>query len=291
MKFAFVEAHRHRYPVARLCQTLDVSVSGYYCWRKRQRQLQPTRRQQANEQLSQAIRTIHQASHATYGSPRIHAQLRAEGWVCSKQRVERLMRQQCIRGKCKRQRRPLTTLSQHILPVVPNLLNQEFRATRPNEKWASDITYIPTAQGWLYLAVVLDLYSRKVVGWAMDTTMTTELVKRALQAALATRQTPMGLLHHSDRGSQYASFPYGELLAQHHMRPSMSRTGNCYDNAVVESFFATLKVECLHNQPFASPAQARQEIFRYIEGFYNRSRLHSSLGFLSPVQFEDRFAH
>jgi putative transposase len=275
-----------------LCRILDVSVSGYYRWRSRQQRRQPTVRQHANAQLSQAIGILHNRSHATYGSPRIHAQLRAEGWVCSKQRVERLMRQQGLQGKSKRQRRrPVTTLSQHTLPVVRNLLNQEFCATRPNQKWVADITYIPTVQGWLYLAVILDLYSRKVVGWAMDTTMTAEVVKRALQAALLTRRPPVGLLHHSDRGSQYASFTYGALLAQHHMVPSMSRTGNCYDNAVAESFFATLKIECLHDQPFASPAHARQEIFRYIEGFYNRSRLHSSLGFLSPDQFEDQLSH
>lgn len=289
MKFAFVKRERQRYPLWLLCRALGVSVSGYYRWHKQQGVVTP--HQMANQQLTAAIQTIHANSYGTYGSPRIHVQLQAEGWSCSKQRVERLMRRAGLRGKCKRRGRPLTTQSQHSLPVAENLLNREFVATQPNQKWTGDITYIPTAQGWLYLAVILDLFSRKVVGWAMDTTMTADLVKRALQSALTTRRPGQGLLHHSDRGSQYASQPYQKLLQGQQMQVSMSRRGDCYDNAVTESFFATLKVECVRDQRYASPAEAKQDIFRYIEVFYNRCRLHSTLGYLSPDQFEQRFSH
>jgi transposase InsO family protein len=268
-----------------LCQTLEVSVSGYYRWCSR-RDREATPREVANQQLGAAIEQVHAASDGTYGSPRIHAQLRQAGFSCSKQRVERLMRQRGLSGKCKQRRRLVTTDSRHTLPVAQNLLNQEFTAEQPNQKWGADITYIPTAQGWLYLAVVLDLYSRKVVGWAMDTTMTAGLVERALRAALVSRRPGAGLLHHSDRGSQYASLPYQALLAHRRIQVSMSRTGNCYDNAVIESFFASLKVERVHDQRYASPAEAKRDIFCYIEGFYNRSRLHSALGYLSPDQFE-----
>jgi transposase InsO family protein len=259
-------------------------VSG--AWRSRQKAARPTLRQQANDALGQAIRTLHAASRATYGSPRIHAQLHSAGWSCSKQRVERLMRQMGVRGRGKGSRRPLTTASRHTLPVAENHLHQHFEAQQPNQKWVADITYIATAQGWLYLAAVLDLFSRKIVGWAMDTSLHSDLVVRALDMALTARRPPPGLLHHSDRGSQYASLLYQAHLHARHILPSMSRTGNCYDNAVMESFFATLKVECVHDQRFASPQAAQQEIFRYIEGFYNRSRLHSALGYLSPDRFE-----
>jgi transposase InsO family protein len=288
MKFAFLECERVNHPLWLLCRALGVSVSGYYRWRQQQHLTTPL--QGENRQLQAAIDRIHQASHGTYGSPRIHAQLRAEGWLCSKQRVERLMRVAGVRGKCKRRQRVQTTHSQHRLPVAENLLNQEFTATQPNQKWAGDITYIPTAQGRLYLAVIIDLFSRKIVGWAMDTTMTAELVKRALQAALTTRRPTTALLHHSDRGSQYASLPYQALLHDHHLQVSMSRTGNCYDNAVTESFFATLKVERVYDQRYASPDEAKCDIFHYIEGFYNRRRLHSALGYLSPDCFEQRFS-
>ncbi len=223
MKFAFIDAQRGSHPLSLLCRTLAVSVSGYYRWRRRRQRGTLTPRQAANHALGDAIRTLHAASFGTYGIPRLHAQLRKDGWSCSRQRVERLMRVLGVRGKCKGRRRPVTTQSNHTLPVAANLLNQDFAAQEPNQKWAADITYIPTAEGWLYLAVVLDLFSRKVVGWVMDTTMTADLVARALNVALATRRPGLGLLHHSDRGGQYASHLYQDLLDHSHMHASMSR--------------------------------------------------------------------
>jgi len=199
------------------------------------------------------------------------------------------MRKQGIRGKCKRRRKGLTTDSEHRLPVALNLLNQEFRAEAPNQKWLTDITYIWTAEGWLYLACVLDLFSRQIVGWAMDATMTTTLVADALEMALTQRKPLPGLLHHSDRGSQYASLTYQARLADYQMMVSMSRTGNCYDNAVMESFWATLKAERTHDQAYRTRAEARTDIFLFIAGFYNRRRRHSALGYLSPDQFERHF--
>jgi len=273
--------HRHQYPVMRLCQVLAVSPSGYYAWRKRQ----PSRRQVENDRLTEAIRQIHQASYETYGSPRIHAELQQQGVVCNRKRVERLMRHHQIRAVCKRRRR-YTTNSAHGLPVAPNLLNQDFVAEAPNRKWVGDISYVWTADGWLYLAVILDLFSRRVVGWAMGERINHALAQQALQMALLTRRPGTELLHHSDRGSQYASQSYRALLADHQILVSMSRTGNVYDNSVMESFFATLKTELVHRRRYQTRAEAKTDIFAYIEGFYNRRRRHSSLGYLSPEQFE-----
>ena len=273
--------HRHQYPVVRLCQVLAVSPSGYYAWRKRQ----PSRRQVENDRLTEAIRQIHQASYETYGSPRIHAELQQQGVVCNRKRVERLMRHHQIRAVCKRRHR-YTTNSAHGLPVAPNLLNQDFVAEAPNRKWVGDISYVWTADGWLYLAVILDLFSRRVVGWAMGERINHELVQQALQMALLTRRPGTELLHHSDRGSQYASQSYRALLADNQIQVSMSRTGNVYDNSVMESFFATLKTELVHRRQYQTRVEARTDIFAYIEGFYNRRRRHSSLGYLSPEQFE-----
>jgi transposase InsO family protein len=286
MKYTCIHQLRAEYAVVRLCQVLQVSVSGYYRWRKRQ----PSVREQANAKLLDKIRIVHGEHRGIYGSPRIHAELQAQGERCSRKRVERLMRLDGLAGKCKRRRRICTTDTKHQLPVAPNLLNQDFTVDTPNAKWVSDITYIPTAQGWLYLAAVLDLFSRRIVGWAMDTTMTTQLVERALKAAVQTRQPQPGLLHHSDRGSQYASLSYRTLLRSHKIQVSMSRTGNCYDNAAMESFFATLKVECVHDQRYVSFAEAKQDLFRYIEGFYNQRRRHSALDYLCPLEFERRHA-
>lgn len=268
-----------------MCRVLAVSVSGSYAWCERP----ASQREQLNEVLVAEIRQVHTESLETYGSPRIHQELCGRGRCCSRKRVERLMRQHRIPGKCKRRRKVVTTDSQHSLPVAPNQLNQEFQATAPNQKWLADITYIPTAEGWLYLACVLDLFSRKIVGWAMDKTMTTTLVTDALEMALQQRKPAVGLLHHSDRGSQYASLTYQACLADHHIQVSMSRTGNCYDNAVMESFWVTLKNERIHDQTYHTRSKARTDIFLFIEGFYNRRRRHSTLGCLSPDQFERNF--
>lgn len=267
-----------------LCRVLDVSVSAYYAWRKRQ----PSRRQQEDERLSETIQRVHAESHKRYGSPRVHAELQAQGIRCGRKRVARLMRQAGLRGKCKWRRRLCTTDSKHKLPVAENVLKQDFTAEQPNAKWVADITYIPTDEGWLYLAAVVDIFSRKVVGWAMDATMTSELVERALDAALLTRRPPPGLLHHSDRGSQYASHDYRARLQAAQVQVSMSRTGNCYDNALMESFWATLKTELVEDQSYASHAAARHDILLYIEGFYNLRRRHSALGYLTPAEFEQR---
>lgn len=280
-----MKAHRDEFSIARMCAVLGVSVSGYYDWCERP----VSQREQANAALVAEIRQVHAESLETYGSPRMHKELCERGWPCSRNRIERLMRQYGIRGKCKRRRKVVTTDSQHKFPVAPNLLNQEFQAEAPNRKWLTDITYVSTAEGWLYLACVLDLFSRKIVGWAMDDTMTTSLVTDALDMALQQRQPGLGLLHHSDRGSQYASLAYQERLADHYIQVSMSRTGNCYDNAVMESFWATLKTERIHDQTYRTRAEARTDIFLFIEGFYNRRRRHSALGYLSPDQFERNF--
>jgi transposase InsO family protein len=281
MKYQFIHRHRRQFPVRVLCRVLDVTVSSYYGWGKRP----PSARQQANQRLLEQIRQVHQASRQTYGSPRVHAELNAQGVSCGRHRVARLMRQEQLRGQ-RAVRRVRTTWSEHGLPMAPNRLQRDFQAKQPNHKWVSDLTYIPTREGWLYLAVVLDLYSRRIVGWAMDSHMTSELVCRALQMALQQRRPAAALVHHSDRGSQYASGDYRQLLEQHGLLASMSGTGNCYDNAVVESFFATLKTELIHRYQFHRRAQARTAIFAYLEGFYNRQRRHSTLGYLSPVDFE-----
>ena len=282
-------AHVEEFPVRRMCQVLEVTTSGYYAWRRRQSGA-GGRRQRENEQLVSAIQCIAVEVNGRYGSPRMHAALVSRGLRCNHKRVERLMRQAGIRAThSKRRRRVVTTQANHNLPVAANVLNREFTATMPNRKWVTDITYIPTDEGWLYLAAVLDLFSRRVVGWAMDTSMTVELPLRALRMALHNRQPQPGLLHHSDRGSQYASLIYQALLQSRAIQPSMSRTANCYDNAVMESFFASLKAELVDQRRFTSIAQAQKEIFHYIEAFYNRQRLHSTLGYRSPSQFEADF--
>ena len=274
--------HAGEFPIQRLCQVLGVSTSGYYGWRQRR----PSGREMANQQLVEQIQRLHQESDRTYGSPRIHRALAAQGYVCNHKRVERLMRLHGIVGEGKRRRRICTTDSQHGLPVAANLLDQDFTVEAPNRKWTTDITYSATDEGWLYLAVVLDLFSRKVVGWAMDASLATDLVLSALNMALQTRKPMPGLLHHSDRGSQYASHDYQARLTQARIQVSMSRTGNGYDNAVMESFFATLKSERVYRRHYATRAQARADLFLYIEGFYNQRRLHSALDYLSPCDFE-----
>lgn len=281
MRFQFIDEHQEAYPVALLCRVLDVSRSGYYAWRQRK----PSARKMADKVLLALIRLHHKKSRGTYGSPRIHAALRKEGVRCGRKRVARLMREAGLRARRKRSYR-ITTLSNHSLPVAPNLLDRQFSADRMNQVWLSDITYVATAEGWLYLAVVLDLYSRKIVGWSMQPTLARQLVLDALQMALGRRRPQSGWLHHSDRGSQYASADYQALLSDHGALVSMSRRGDCYDNAPVESFFSSLKTECFRDIVYPSREAAKADLFDYIEVFYNRQRLHSSLGYLSPTEFE-----
>lgn len=271
-----------QYPVSVLCASLGVSPSGYYAWRKRL----PSRREQSNEALAQMLVQIHLQSRRSYGRPRLMVALREQGHRCSQARVARLMRQQGLRARNHRRFRVVTTDSRHELPIAPNRLALRAAPRRANEVWVTDITYIPTREGWLYLAAVMDLWSRRIVGWAMSESLQTPLVTAALEQALCLRRPPPGLLHHSDRGCQYASLDYRRLLEGHQIEASMSRAGNCYDNAAMESFWGGLKSEWLHKQPLATRAQTRTAIFEWIEVFYNRQRLHSSLGYQSPVDFE-----
>jgi transposase InsO family protein len=283
VKYQFIAAHRAEFEITVMCRVLAVSRSGYYAWLKR-----PTSsRKMADQELSQQIKEIHHHSRQTYGSPRIQAELAENGVNCGHNRVARLMRDEELWAKQKRKFKVTTTDSAHNYPVAPNLLNQDFTASRPNEKWLVDITYIPTAEGWLYLAVVMDLYSRRIVGWAMSDSLERHLVIVALHMALTMRQPPPGLLHHSDRGSQYASEDYQAWLTKYQIQGSMSRTGNCYDNAPMESFFATLKTELVHHCHYQTKAEAKTDIFEYIELFYNRFRRHSALHYQSPVNFEN----
>ncbi len=286
MKYVFMAAHEQEYSVKQMSQVLGVSRSGYYAWKERR----PSRRVQADEAMLVDIRAIYEKSRKTYGSPRIHVDLRRKGYLCGRNRVARLMKQHQIVAKKAPRHHPTTTQQQPGDRIAPNLLNREFSASAPNQKWVSDITYIETAEGWLYLAVVMDLYSRRVVGWAMGEQIDVGLVEGAWQMALLNRQPPAGLLHHSDRGSQYTSESYRDQLAKLDCQVSMSRTGNCYDNAVMESFFATLKAECA-NRVFKSKLEACSAIFEFIEAWYNRQRLHSTLDYLSPVEFELSSGH
>lgn len=269
-----------------MCHVLAVSESGYYAWRKRA----PSQRQRDNERLTEQICQAYEQGRQVYGSPRIHAELRAQGIVCGKHRVERLMRQAGLRAIQKR-RRVCTTDSQHSDPVAPNLLQRDFTAPAPNRKWLTDITAIWTAEGWLYLAVVLDVYSRPIVGWAMAAHREESLVEAALWMALGRRHPAEELLHHSDRGSQYTSLAYQAVLAQFQIQVSMSGKGDCYDNAMMESFFSSLKTECVNRQAYQSRAEAKGSIFEWIEVFYNRQRRHSSLAYQSPAAFEQQDSH
>jgi putative transposase len=283
MKYQFIVEHQ-QFPLSRLCQTLEVSRSGYYAWCKRPLSQQA----QANHHLVERIRIIHTASYGTYGSPRVWAELRAQGVGCSLNRVARLMQAHAIRARAKK-RRVVTTQADPGQLVAPNRLDRQFEAAAPNQKWLTDITYIPTDQGWLYLAGVLDWYARKIVGWAIEPTLTTRLVTQALTMAIQTRQPATGLLHHSDRGSQYTSTDYQTLLTDHRFQVSMSRAGNCYDNAPMESFFGTLKSEWVDQHHYRTFAEAKTDIFAYIEGFYNRRRRHSTLDYVSPEAYEQAY--
>ncbi len=281
MKFGFIQAEKAQYPVALLCRVLGVSRAGYYAWEGREE----SARQKANAALAERIRQVHQQSRGNYGSPRVHAELKAQGEHVGRHRVARLMREEGLRAR-RRRRFVHTTDSKHGLPVAPNVLARDFRPPGPNRVWATDITYVPTREGWLYLAVVMDLFSRRIIGWAMAECIDRHLVLAALDMALKGRRPPEGLLHHSDRGSQYASEDYQRALAARGIRCSMSRKGNCWDNAVVESFFSTLKTELVHRVDFLTRAAAKSALFEFIEVFYNRKRRHSSLGYVSPAEFE-----
>jgi transposase InsO family protein len=280
--FRFIHDHQAEFSVAVMCSVLQVSRSGYYAWSKRPE----SRRSRENRALGQEIAAIHRESDGIYGSPKIHGELERRGKRHGKNRVARLMRKDGLYAKTKRKFR-LTTDSSHNQPVASNLLNREFIPARPNQAWVCDITYIWTAEGWLYLAIVMDLFSRTIVGWSMAERMTRQLVMDALTLAAKRRNPPRGLLHHSDRGTQYASDDYQALLAKLGMVCSMSRTGNCWDNAPAESFFGILKRELVFHNRYQSRAQARQSIFDYIERFYNRRRIHASLGYLTPSEFEE----
>jgi putative transposase len=286
MKYAFMAEHEQEYSLKRMCRVLRVSRSGYYAWKQRP----ASERERANMELLAQIQAVYQLSRKTYGSPRVHAYLQRKGVFCGRNRVARLMKLHQIAARKAHKWHPVTTRQFPGARIAPNLLNREFEASSPNQKWVSDITFIDTVEGWLYLAAILDLHSRRVVGWAMADQMDEILVENAWQMALRNRQPEAGLLHHSDRGSQYTSDAYRQRLADLGCQVSMSRTGNCYDNAVAESFFATLKTECAATQ-FSSKAEARSAIFEYIEGWYNRQRLHSSLDYLSPVEFELALGH
>lgn len=264
-----------------LCETLGVSPAGYYAWRDRPVSDAERRR----DAVVAAIRDIHATVKRRYGSPRMTAALEDKGFFCSENLVAKLMRANDLRAKCPRRFVP-TTDSKHGLPVAENILDREFNPLLANQVWAADMTYIPTAEGWLYLAVVEDLFSRRIVGWSMDQTMTSRLVVDALDMAVQARRPEVGLLTHSDRGSQYASAHYQEKLARHGVTCSMSGVAQCWDNAPVESFFASLKRELVHDEKYATRAAAKASIFEYIETFYNRVRLHSSLGNVSPETFE-----
>jgi len=278
-----IRRHEENHAVTLMCRVLDVSRGGYYDWRRRS----PSARAQANQHLTDAIRRIHEAHKGRVGAPRVTRHLREEGERVGKNRVAHLMRANSLRAKAARKYKA-TTHSNHTLPVAPNRLEQDFTATAPNQKWVSDITYIATDEGWLYLAVVLDLYSRLVVGWAMSERMTATLVCDALQMALWRRKRPCGVIVHSDRGSQYCSDSYQRLLRDHGLVCSMSKKGDCYDNAAMESWNHSLKVEAIHGERFVTRQIARNQVFDYIEVYYNRKRLHSRLGYLSPEAFELR---
>jgi transposase InsO family protein len=286
MRFKLIDAAKKDFPVQRLCQVLDVSPSGYFAWKNRP----ASRRQREDLVLLAHVRSAFSLSHETYGSPRMTHELREQGLETGRRRVARLMRENGLRARQPRRFRRKTD-SQHAFPVAPNRLDQDFTAAAPDEKWGVDLSYIWTREGWLYLAVVIDLYARRVVGWAAGDRLHKELALTALRRALVMRRPAAGLLHHSDRGSQYCSNAYQAELRLHGIVVSMSGKGNCYDNAMVETFFKTLKSELVWRTVFQTRAEATEALARYIDGFYNPRRRHSALGFVSPAQFEKRSAN
>lgn len=283
MKYRVIRENAKQYSIEEMCRFLQVSRSGYYEWNKRDK----NPRRQEDRKLAEIIRTIYEQSKGRYGSPRIYQKLRTEGFRCSRKRIARLMREMGLKARHKRKFK-VTTNSKHDHPIAPNLLNRQFKTDAPNQVWVADITYIRTFEGWLYLAAVMDLYSRKIVGWAMSDRMTADLAISALKMAIKRRRPGKGLMHHSDRGVQYASKPYRKVLKKYGITCSMSRKGNCWDNAPMESFFSTLKTECTQDKIYLARILAQREIFEFIEIDYNRNRLHSTIGYLSPENFENR---
>ncbi len=282
-RYRFIEAEKARYPITLLCRMLGVARAGYYAWRTRG----PSARAQADAALSVRIVRLHQTSRTTYGAPRIHAELAAAGERVGRKRVARLLRGAGLHGACRRRTVPRTTITDPTAVVAPNRLARDFTAPAPDRRWVGDITYLPTAEGWLYLASLVDVYSRRVVGWALADHLRTELALEALELALGQRRPQPGtLLHHTDRGCQYTARAYQTVLEAHAITPSMSRRGNCYDNALAESFNATIKGELVAQTRWATRQEARAAVFEWITVFYNRQRRHSSLGYLSPVEFE-----
>ncbi len=281
MKYWFMDQHRSAHGVQKMCRVIGASRSGYYRWKKQPQ----SQRQEENERILVEIRESHKNSSRVYGSPRITEDLQAQGTKCSENRVARLMKAHGIVAKTVKKFKA-TTDSKHSLPVAENLLKQNFAAAKPNTVWVSDITYVWTSEGWLYLAMILDLYSRQIVGWSMSDRLTSEFVIKALYQAIGRRRPAFGCIFHSDRGVQYASIDFKAVLEGNGFIQSMSRKGNCYDNAVAESFFHTLKVEHVYDYRYETRAEATQSIFEYIEMFYNRRRRHSALGYRSPVSFE-----
>jgi len=286
MKYAFIEDHRDHWPIRLQCRVLEVSPSGYYAWRDRDDTSSP--RAQRRAALSERVQEIHQASRGNYGSPRVHRALKEEGQAVAPKTVAAIMQEQNLRGKASKPRKPRTTDSKHHQPIAQNLIERDFTATGPDQKWLADITYLDTDEGWLYLAVILDAFSRRVIGWALADHLRTDLVDEALLMALDHREPLLnsGLIHHSDRGVQYASHAFQQRLAAHGIRCSMSRKGDCYDNAMMESFFGTLKTEM--DEPLSDQRHARATVFDYIEVFYNRQRMHSSLDYKSPAAYEQK---
>lgn len=283
MLYGFIERHEAAYSIAAMCHALEVGSGGYYAWRRRP----ASERAKANEALEAKIAEVWQANRMSYGSPRMTAALRKQGYRCGKNRVARLMAKRGLKARKKRGFQPVRTDSKHRLPVAPNRLARDFTASQPNQKWVGDVTYIATGEGWLYLAVWMDLFSRMIVGWAMSETCDATLVTAALTMAQTNRQAEEGVLVHSDRGSTYASHDHRALLDAYGFLQSMSRKGNCWDNAAMEVFFSSLKMEEVYpKELYLTRAIARTHLFDYIEVFYNRQRLHSTLDFNSPLQFE-----
>jgi putative transposase len=282
--YEFVEREKADFPIAMACQVLGVSPSGYYAWRRRP----PSARAEADAALSERIAEIHQNSRETYGSPRIHAELHEQGVRCSAKRVARLMRQSGIQG-CHRRRAVRTTQRADPVDEVADLVQRNFTASAPNRLWAADITYVPTLAGFFFLAVVLDVFSRRVIGWAMGSRATYQLVLSALEMAIWTRKADAGVIHHSDHGSQYTALAYGQRMREAGLVPSRGSVGDAYDNAVVEAFFATLECELIDRHVWRNRQEGERAIFDFVEAFYNRRRRHSTLGYLSPAEFERRY--